>query len=126
MLEEGMVKPSDLHMLWTAPDNTRLTPKQYSFRLPVHVAAKLAALGDIYPSRSRTELVGDLLATALDAVEQSLPAGDGRVLFETPDGDEVRETTGLRRDFWHRANAHYQALERELGNNKPGKLFGDY
>jgi hypothetical protein len=125
MLEEGMVKPSDLHTLWTAPDNTRLTPKQYSFRLPVHVAAKLAALGDIYPSRSRTELVGDLLATALDAVEQSLPYADGAVIVELPDGEEVCETLGLRRDFWNRANAHYQTLERELGNNKPGKLFSD-
>ena len=118
-----MVKPSDLHMLWTAPDNSRLTPKQYSFRLPVHVAAKLAALGDIYPGRTRTELVGDLLSTALDAVEQSLPSGEGRVMFELDDGERISETTGLRRNFWDRANAHFQELERELGNNRPGKLF---
>ena len=120
-----MVKPSDLHTLWTAPDNTRLTPKQYSFRLPVHVAAKLAALGDIYPNRTRTELVGDLLATALDAVEQSLPYADGAVIVELPDGEKVCETLGLRREFWNRANAHYEDLERELGNSKPGKLFSD-
>lgn len=36
------MKASDLVTIWSAPDNSRLTAKQYSFRLPVHVAAKLA------------------------------------------------------------------------------------
>ena len=55
------MKASDLVTVWGAPDNSRLTAKQYSFRLPVHVAAKLAALESLYPTRSRTQLVGDLL-----------------------------------------------------------------
>jgi len=118
-----MVNPGELHTIWAAPDNSRLTPKQYSFRLPVHVAAKLAALGDIYPNRTRTELVGDLLASALDAVEQSLPSQDGRLLFETPDGDKEYELEGLRRRFRDRANAHFHELERELGTDKPGDLY---
>lgn len=118
-----MIKPTDLHTLWSAPDNTRLTPKQYSFRLPVHVAAKLAALGDVYPTRTRTELVGDLLASALDAVEHSLPSEDGRQIGESPSGETIYEMEGLRRRFRARANAHYHQLERELGNDKPGDLF---
>src|SRR5690349_5163974 len=119
MSESQMVKPSDLHTIWAAPDNSRLTPKQYSFRLPVHVAAKLAALGDIYPSRTRTELVGDLLASALDAVEQSLPSHDGELLFEGPEGEKEYELLGVRRQFRDRANRHFRELEAELGNDKP-------
>ena len=44
-----------------------LTVDQLSVRLPVHVAAKLKALQDIYPGKTLTRLVGDLLAAALDA-----------------------------------------------------------
>ncbi|RTL28978.1 MAG: hypothetical protein EKK47_15015 [Burkholderiales bacterium] len=60
------MKSKDLHSVWSAPDNSRLTAKQYSFRLPVHVAAKLAAMGEMYPNKTRTQIVGDLLSTAID------------------------------------------------------------
>ena len=37
------MNPETLVAFWSAPDNSRLTPKQYTFRLPTHVAAKLRA-----------------------------------------------------------------------------------
>ena len=46
-----MIQPADLHKVWAAPDNTRLTAKQFSFRLPVHVAAKLSALCETFPQK---------------------------------------------------------------------------
>ena len=118
-----MIKLAELHTLWAAPDNSRLTRRQYSFRLPVHVAAKLAALGDIYPNRTRTELVGDLLASALDAVEQSLPFGSGDVIGVPSDRQECVRLEGRRGVFQEQANAHYRELERELGTDKPGNLY---
>ena len=48
------MKASDLANIWASPDNFRLTSKQSSFRLPVHVAARLAALSEIYPQRTKT------------------------------------------------------------------------
>jgi hypothetical protein len=69
------MQPSDLHSVWSMPDNTRLTAKQYSFRLPVHVAAKLAALCELYPNKTRTQIVGDLLATAIEGAGTSLGQG---------------------------------------------------
>ena len=72
------MKASDLVTVWSAPDNSRLTVKQYSFRLPVHIAAKLSALEDLYPTKSRTQLVGDLLTAAIAGVEQSLPSRPGK------------------------------------------------
>lgn len=42
------MKASNLHDVWASPDNSRLTPKQFSFRLPIHVSAKIAALCDMY------------------------------------------------------------------------------
>ena len=55
------MKTADLHQIWSAPDNSRLTAKQQSFRLPVHVAAKLEALVALFPNKTKTQIVADLL-----------------------------------------------------------------
>lgn len=71
------MKTSHLHDIWGGPDNTRLTKQQFSFRLPVHIAAKLAALCELYPQKNRTQIVADLLTAALDDLEENLPEGLG-------------------------------------------------
>jgi hypothetical protein len=121
------MKSSDLHVLWAAPDNSHLYPKQFSFRLPVHVAAKLAALEEMYPKRTRTEIVGDLLSAALVELEKSLPTSPG----EPWEGGQKDPNTGKRlfvavgpgADFREKSNRHYQQLEREMGSKNPPKLY---
>lgn len=118
------MKASDLVSLWGAPDNSRLTAKQYSFRLPVHVAAKLAALCELYPNKSRTEIVGDLLSTAISEVEKALPSYDSNEeVTRLPDGEVVYLQWGPAVRFRERADEHYQALEKELGNPSPKSLY---
>ena len=68
------MRTSHLHDIWASPDNTRLVSKQFSFRFPVHIAAKIAALAEIYPQKNRTQIVADLLTAALDDLEKSLPS----------------------------------------------------
>lgn len=121
------MKASDLVTVWSAPDNSRLTAKQYSFRLPVHVAAKLAALEELYPTRSRTQLVGDLLTAAIAEVETNLERHAGVPLgHKHPDtGEELYTEAGQMADYRLAANRHYQAIETELGNENPGVLFHD-
>ena len=48
------MKTAHLHDVWSSPDNCRLVSKQFSFRLPVSEAAKIAALGEMYPQKNRT------------------------------------------------------------------------
>lgn len=118
------MKASDLVTVWGAPDNSRLTAKQYSFRLPVHVAAKLAALEDLYPTRSRTQLVADLLSAAIAEVEKNLPSYATTPWEDvTEDGEQLYEAGGMAADFRRLANQHYEVIERDLGNEDPKKLF---
>ena len=117
------MKAAELSKLWGAPDNSRLTPKQQSFRLPVHVAAKIDALCEIYPNKSKTEIVGDLLATALEDVIANLPADRGRQVGDRPETGAMFEECGLRAEFRARANKRYKEMERELGNKNPGDLY---
>lgn len=121
------MKPSELHSVWSAPDNSRLTAKQQSFRLPVHVAAKLSALCDLYPNKTKTQIVGDLLASAIDQSIEGLRSVKGPHLdtMTTDDGDELqlyRDVGPLAR-FKSRANEHFADLERELGNAEPAPLY---
>lgn len=130
------MKASNLHDAWASPDNTRLTPKQYSFRLPIHVAAKIAALCEMYPQKSRTQIIADLLTSALDDLEQNLPMALGdpisgedehneRMLAEYEQREYVPYFTvaGPRARFRWASNKHFEELEKELGNDKPDLLF---
>jgi hypothetical protein len=117
------VKPTDLHKLWSAPDNSRLTAKQISVRLPVHVAAKINALCDLFPNKTKTEIIGDLLTAALDDLIEGLPSKRGEELEEHPEFGRIYEEIGQKAQFRELANKHFKALERELGNKNPPELY---
>jgi hypothetical protein len=117
------VKASELARVLGAPDNTRLTAKQHSFRLPTHVAAKINALCDIYPSRSKTEIVGLLLAAALDEAIAHLPASLGEGYGPGPDGEMRYYEAGTIANFRRFANQHFTELEGELGNKEVADLY---
>ena len=117
------MKSADLHKVWGAPDNSRLTAKQQSFRLPTHVAAKIEALCDIYPTRTKTEIVGDLLAAALEELIPNLPSSPGAEVGQDPDHGVLYEETGLLAEFRGRANKHFKELEKELGNKEAGEIY---
>ena len=131
------MKTDQLHDLWASPDNTRLTSKQFSFRLPVHIAAKIAALCEMYPQKNRTQIVADLLTTALDELEKNLPEALGNQIEKdwqnsiiedaAIEGQPIPENFyylgGARGRFRNIANKHYREMEKELGNEKPEPLF---
>ncbi len=117
------MKSADLHKVWSAPDNSRLTAKQQSFRLPIHVAAKINALCEVFPNKTKTEIVGDLLTAALDEVIAHLPSEEGTEVVSEDEHDRTYEDVGPRGRFQTLANRHYKELERELGNKHPSDLY---
>lgn len=129
------MKTQHLHDVWSAPDNSRLVSKQFSFRLPVHVAAKIAALGELYPQKNRTQIVADLLSAALDDLEKNLPMNivpiheqqqqyeDERAHHEGRPTEVFYEMGGARAKFRNITNRHYKDLEKELGNDSPNDIY---
>lgn len=86
------MEAKDLIKFWSTPDNTRLTAKQMSIRLPVHVAAKISALAEMFPNKTKTEIIGDLLTAALEQVAEGLssepyPDQEDEAAREYPDSD---------------------------------------
>ena len=114
------MEPKDLVKVWDAPDNSKLTPKQLSIRLPIQVAAKISALCDLYPRRTKTEIIGDLLSTALDLLEADLPHANGRQLgndFE--DNEPIYEEIGIRPRFKSLTEMYLKELEKEVRVKEP-------
>jgi len=110
------MKASELASLWAAPDNSRLTAKQYSLRLPIHVAAKINALCDLYPNKNRTQIVGDLLASALTELEQALPYEESDYPIHYDEHDNpIHEMRGVRARFGELARQYERELEQEAG-----------
>ena len=131
------MKTQYLHDMWSTPDNSRLVSKQFSFRLPVHIAAKIAALGDIYPQKNRTQIVADLLSAAIDDLENNLPYitvevdeltqrdHDEYAYHHGIESEQVYEIGGVKTKFRALANKYYVEYEKELGNESALKLYED-
>lgn len=129
------MKTEHLHDLWAGPDNTRLTSKQVSLRLPTHIAAKVAALCEMYPQKNRTQIIADLLTASLNDLEASLPEMLGERLSpseqafitelegERAEGKTYYYLGGPRAQFRKTSNRHYLELEKELGNDEAKPLY---
>ncbi len=99
---------------WESKAADRLTAREYSIRLPLHEAARIAALAEMYPLRTESQIITDLLSSALDELESALPYVEGtRVVAEDEEGDPVYEDVGPSRRLYELTRKHMQELERE-------------
>jgi hypothetical protein len=91
------VTPADLVKFWSLPKTT--DTRQLTLRVPSEVFYKLQAFEELFPNRSRNEMISDLLSTALDAAGESLPSYDGEVISILDNGEEIHEQVGPRLEF---------------------------
>lgn len=118
------MKASDLVASWTSRDNKRLTSRQFSIRLPVHIAARIAGLCDMFPTKTRTDIMADLLDSALEELEKSFShhySEDDEI--DVIDGMAIYLNKGSYGDYARAVNKHYEELEKELGNEHPRSLL---
>ena len=139
------MEPRDLVKVWDAPDHSKLVPKQISIRLPILAAAKLAALTDLYPSKRKSQMIADLIATAIDQVIEGLDSKkgpylgtlDGDMMFdpemeehmdmsiESRGGPKETTTIGMYQDvgpkghFYQMLKKHLRELENEANISEP-------
>ena len=112
------MEPKDLSRLWSAPDNTRLTPKQLSIRLPLHVAAKISAICEMYPKKTKTEIIGDLLASALEQFAEGLSNEPDEL--EEGHKDPHFEWCGIRGRYEGLVRESLDEMEQEISGTRTG------
>lgn len=119
------MKTNDLLTIWGAPDPPRLTPKQISIRLPILVSAKISALLDLYPKKTKTDIIGDLLISALETIEKEIPMQkDMQRELEEPlcpeeDGKVYFWYSGKRKDYFQLTEKYLKKMEKEAHIKEP-------
>lgn len=69
--------------------------RDFTLRLPRYELAKIQALTEMYPGRAESELLSDLLITALHELEAAFPYIQGdKVVAEDENGDPIYEDIG--------------------------------
>lgn len=108
------MKTKELITLWGAPETPRLTVKQISIRLPILVSAKISALCEMYSKKTKTDIIGDLLNSALEQLEKDFPKVAGEQI-----GEDEYTDVGIGSTFRKLTEQYLRELEKEIGIEEP-------
>lgn len=93
----------------------RRSDQRVSLRLPLPLAARLAALCELHPDRTRAKILVDLLNLGLAEVERGAPPSTGPAPALPHAGPPpVYLLAGPFPEFHHLLVKHHRRLEREL------------
>ena len=94
--------------------------REFAVQLPLDDAARLAALADMFPGRTREQLIGELLGAALAELAAAMPYVAGqRVIATDEQGDPVYEDVGPTPRFMELVRAHRARLEEAVQARRP-------
>jgi hypothetical protein len=114
-VEGAEVKFKELLDTWRQNAAGARTAAEYAVRLPVEDAARLHALVDLFPGRTREQIITDLLGAALQEVAAAMPYVPGKKVISTDEqGDPVYEDAGATPRFAELTRQYKKKLEAEL------------
>jgi hypothetical protein len=92
---------AELIQRWEKGESARTSVCAYSVHLPLRDAARIEALRLMYPERSESQLMADLIRAALDELEVAMPYIPGqRIIAEDDYGDPIYEDLGPTPQFY--------------------------
>jgi len=108
---EVIMKIRELAQHWEQNAAGTLSRTGHVLHLDLESEARLAALIDMYPKRTAEELLGELVAAALEEVEASFPYVQGRQVIATDEeGDPLYEDIGPTPRFLSLSRQHLHTL----------------
>lgn len=114
------MKFSELLKEWERHSAGPLTADEYLVRLPLRDAARIRALAELFPLRTESQIITDLLRAALDEVQAAFPYVEGADVIEEDEfGDPVYEDAGAMPRFLHLTREHLRRLEQEARAASP-------
>lgn len=103
---------------WSNAPRSELTAEQYSIHLPIHEAARVLALAALFPNRTESQIITELLRVALDDVEESFPYIQGnKVIREDEFGDPIYNDEGLTPRFFELKKKYTEQLQKALSEH---------
>ena len=99
---------------WREDDAGARTATDYSVRLTIDDAARLQALVDLFPGRTREQIITDLLGAALQEIAAAMPYERGqKVISRDEQGDPVYEDAGLSPRFAQLTRKYRKEIESQ-------------
>jgi hypothetical protein len=99
---------------WQKSAPAERTVAEYAVRLPVEDAARLHALSEMFPGRTREKLIADLLSVALQEIAAAMPYVPGKKVISTDEqGDPVYEDAGPTPRFMELTKKNRKKLEKK-------------
>ena len=107
------MKIRELTQHWDDSTKDQSTDHTYTVRLDIESAARIEALCELYPNRTREALLTELVQSALEELEESFPyiAGE-KVQSRDEMGDPMYEDIGLTPRFLELSRKHLHRLQR--------------
>ncbi|MCY1291576.1 hypothetical protein D9M68_369180 [compost metagenome] len=113
------MKIRELIRHWEQNAKGRLTHNSYGVHLDLESAARLAALAEMYPKRNVEELLSELVSSALEELETSLPYVKGSQVVATDElGDPLYEDIGPTPRFLALARKYLHELSLQHDSAK--------
>jgi hypothetical protein len=96
---------------WQKESAVELSDQTYDLRLPLDTAAKLEALVELFPLRTREQFIAELLGVALDEVVSAFPYVQGeKVIARDEQGDPMFEDVGHTPRYLQLVSKHMELL----------------
>jgi len=70
------MKVTDLPKHWESEKEPVERTHDYNLRLPLEDAARIAALAELYPDRTESDILNDMIGAALDDLVRQTPLKD--------------------------------------------------
>ncbi|TVZ38510.1 hypothetical protein P886_2881 [Alteromonadaceae bacterium 2753L.S.0a.02] len=94
---------------WLKQAQCELAEETYQVSLTLEDAAKIDALAEMYPRRTKEQIISELVSAALAELEESFPYIQGsRVISTDEDGDPVYEDVGPTPMFLEKTKENLQ------------------
>ncbi|MEE4145436.1 MAG: type 1 pili tip component [Halieaceae bacterium] len=107
------MRATDLIEKWETEAAGELDPEACRVHLPLESVARLDALAEMFPPRTREQLVSELLAMALDQVAASFPYIEGdEIIARDEEGDPVFQDVGHTPRYLELVRKHLQKLTK--------------
>lgn len=98
---------------WESNALGELTKHSFEVRLSIEDAAKIDALSEMYPKRTKEQIITELLSAALVELETSFPYVQGpNVVTTDEEGDPIFEDIGPTPSFLELAKKHFSKMNR--------------
>lgn len=94
---------------WLQQAQCELTEETYQVNLSLEDAAKIDALAEMYPRRTKEQIISELVSAALSELEVSFPYIQGTKIISVDElGEPIYEDVGPTPQFLEKAKANLQ------------------